>query len=198
MTRALRHRPTGGVGELIAASHHEVGEGVARVEEAIGARCWIRARGACPDHGIHFGRDSLGGAESDFRLVSEGVAQGLTESREVMLVNPVDEKGVRNFELDVLGFQPDRLDGFEPSIEGLFAAQTDTNGHENLSPESTRFLQLRGLRGHFSSGPCSEEVSRVPPGVRSAWGAFLRTAGLAVSRVVESWGATYSHVALQR
>src|SRR5215831_3728464 len=77
-----------------------------------------------------------------------------------MLVNPVDEKGVGNFELDAVGLQPDGLDRFEPGVEGLFAAQTATNGHEDLSPESTRFLQLRGLRGHVSSGPCSEEVSR--------------------------------------
>ena len=34
-----------------------------------------------------------------------------------MLVNPVDEEGVRYFELDALGFQPDRPDGFEPGIE---------------------------------------------------------------------------------
>src|SRR5262245_51392930 len=72
----------------------------------------------------------------------------------MVLVNPIDEETVRNFEFNV-GAQADGLDRLEPGFECLLAAEAALNRSQNLPPESTRLLlQLRGLRGHVVSDPC--------------------------------------------
>ena len=64
-------------------------------------------------------------------------------------MNPVDEKRVRDFELDTLGAEFARHDRFEPCLESLLAPELSMHRHEDLRPDLQEFFRLHGLAGHF-------------------------------------------------
>ena len=66
--------------------------------------------------------------------------QEIMQQRQMVLVQPVDEKCVGYFELDDLGGEEPRHDGLEPGFEGLMASDPRFDGLEDLSPEEADFL----------------------------------------------------------
>src|SRR5262249_41020869 len=137
---------TGGMCELIAAPNHEVGKSVARVEWPL----MLAARSPANGNMAVLGRAGdgwrprigrLARRETDLQIVSEDLGHAPVESGKVVLVDPIDEERVWDFELNRVGAESDGLDRLEPGVERLLAADAALHRGQDLPPKSTRLLQ---------------------------------------------------------
>ena len=151
----------GSVGEAVAAADDERVEREPRIELPLHGGGRSRGRdlrrrqcgGSRPIPGGPRRRQRLARREPHVGILPEHLRQALAQHCEVMLVDPVHEKRVGNFQVDGLGADLHRCDRLEPGVEGLRTAQPIADQRENLLPEESRLLRLHGLDGHFN-GPC--------------------------------------------
>src|SRR5439155_25762007 len=143
---------TGSLGETVAAADDEALEGESRIELAFHGGCRSRGggwRGGCGQGetgavaGRFIDRKRLARRETHIRALAENLGEALAQELEVVLVDPVHEKWVGNFQFDGLGADLLRHDWLEPSFECLRTAEPASHRLEDLLPEKARLLRLR-------------------------------------------------------
>jgi len=80
------------------------------------------------------------GHEADLGIGVEDLAQALAKRDQVVLVDPVDEERIGDFELDDLGAEHERYDRLEPGVERLLGLESGLYRDEDLPPEMSRNL----------------------------------------------------------